>query len=57
MKKILGLIIILSSSVSIAQIVYEPIHSDVYDFLDLMAQKGVIQFHDEIRPVSMEYNI
>ena len=38
-----------------AQTVYEPIHSGVYDFLDLMAQKGIIQFHDNIKPVSREY--
>ncbi len=38
-----------------SQVVYEPIHSGVYDFLDRMAQKGLIEFHDEIRPVSREY--
>ncbi|MHB1689040.1 MAG: capsule assembly Wzi family protein [Ignavibacteriaceae bacterium] len=40
---------------SFSQTVYEPIHSSVYDFLDLMAQKGIIQFHDNIKPVSREY--
>ena len=35
--------------------VYEPVHSGVYDFLDRMAQKGLIEFHDEIRPVSRQY--
>ena len=43
-----------TSSVT-AQTVYEPIHSGVYDFLDIMAQKGIIQFHDNIKPVSREY--
>ena len=38
-----------------SQVVYEPIHSGVYDFLDRMAQKGLIEFHDEIRPVSRQY--
>lgn len=38
-----------------AQTVFEPIHSGVYDFLDRMAQKGLIEFHDEIRPVSRVY--
>ena len=38
-----------------SQVVYEPIHSSVYNFLDRMAQKGLIEFHDEIRPVSREY--
>jgi len=55
MKKLLGLLIILCTTFSFAQTVYEPIHSDVYGFLDLMAQKGIIQFHDEIKPVSRAY--
>jgi Capsule assembly protein Wzi len=38
-----------------AQTVYEPIDSDVYSFLDLMAQKGVISFNDQIQPVSRKY--
>jgi hypothetical protein len=54
LKKIL-LLLLVSASVSLAQTVYEPIHSDVYTFLDLMAQKGVIRFDDVIRPVSREY--
>jgi len=37
------------------QTVYEPVHSDVYKFLDLMAQKGIIEFHDDIRPISRKY--
>jgi len=53
-KKIL-LLLIVPASVSYAQLVYEPIHSGVYDFLDLMAQKGIIQFYDEIKPVSRAY--
>jgi hypothetical protein len=54
LKKIL-LLLLVSASVSFAQTVYEPINSDVYVFLDLMAQKGIIQFHDVIRPVSRAY--
>ena len=38
-----------------SQTVYEPIQSGVYDFLERMAQKGIIEFNDEIRPVSREY--
>ena len=47
--------IILFVSSSSAQTVFEPINSGVYEFLDLMAQKGIIQFHDNIKPVSREY--
>ena len=46
---------LLLSTYSFSQTVYEPINSSVYDFLDRMAQKGLIEFHDEIRPVSREY--
>ncbi len=39
-----------------AQTVYEPIsHDDIYKFLDRMAQKGIIVFNDNIRPVSRKY--
>lgn len=39
-----------------AQTVYEPIsHDDIYKFLGRMAQKGVIEFSDNIRPVSRKY--
>lgn len=58
MKKIktLTLILFLSLySLAFSQTVFEPIHSGVYDFLDLMAQKGIIEFHDVIKPVSREY--
>ena len=47
--------ILLFVSSSSAQTVFEPINSGVYEFLDLMAQKGIIQFHDNIKPVSREY--
>ena len=46
---------LLFTSASSSQTVFEPIHSDVYNFLDLMAQKGLIEFHDVVRPVSREY--
>ncbi len=51
---ILFIFLIISSSL-FAQVVYEPFSSDIYSFLDRLAQKGVIQFHDEIKPVSREY--
>lgn len=43
------------SSIAFAQTVFEPINSNVYDFLDRMAQKGVVQFSDVVRPVSRMY--
>ena len=35
-----------------AQMVYENINSGVYDYLDRMSQKGLIQYHDLIKPIS-----
>ena len=52
---LLPFVFLLFTSSSSSQTVFEPIHSGVYNFLDLMAQKGLIEFHDIIRPVSREY--
>ena len=38
-----------------AQSTPEPLYHEVYPFLERMAQKGVIQFNDEIKPVSRKY--
>ena len=43
------------SSCAIAQIVYEPLHRDVYKFLSRLSQKTVIVFDDQVRPVSRKY--
>lgn len=41
---------------STAQIVFEPISNvDIYNFLNRLAQKGVIEFYDNIKPVSRKY--
>ncbi len=41
--------------VAVAQVVYEPLHRDVYSFLSRLSQKSVIVFDDQIRPVSRKY--
>ena len=43
------------SSFAFAQVVYEPLHRDVYKFLSRLSQKSVIVFDDQIRPVSRKY--
>lgn len=53
MKKIL--LIILLSCVLNAQSLLEPVNSSVYEFLSKMAQKGIIEFNDEIIPVERIY--
>jgi len=58
MKKILlfTTFFLLLTTYSFSQTVYEPIsHDDIYKFLDRMAQKGIITFNDNIRPVSRKY--
>lgn len=42
-------------SIAFAQVVYEPLHRDVYSFLSRLSQKSVIVFDDQIRPVSRKY--
>jgi len=38
-----------------SQIVYEPLYHDVYNFLDRLSQKGIIDFADLVKPVSKKY--
>ena len=40
---------------AVAQVVYEPLHRDVYSFLARLSQKSVIVFDDQVRPVSRKY--
>ncbi|GAB4286761.1 MAG: hypothetical protein Kow0098_02380 [Ignavibacteriaceae bacterium] len=42
-------------SAASAQVVFEPLHSDVYNFLSRLSQKGLIEFNDNIRPVTRQY--
>jgi hypothetical protein len=35
-----------------SQVVYEPVHSKVYDFLERLTVKGVIDFNSSIKPVT-----
>ena len=38
-----------------AQVVYEPLYKDVYDFLRRLSTKGEIEYNDEFRPLSRKY--
>ena len=38
-----------------AQLVYEPLYNDVYNFLRRVSQKGIIEFDDLIRPLPKMY--
>ena len=43
------------SSITFSQVVYEPLHRDVYSFLGRLSQKSIVEFNDQIRPVSRKY--
>jgi len=54
-KTLLIILLLLVVSSTFSQIVYEPLHRDVYNFLARLSQKGVIEFHDEMRPLARKY--
>ncbi len=53
MKKFLISLFLIS--VSYSQVVYEPLHRDVYSFLSRASQKGLIDYDDLIRPLPRKY--
>ena len=60
MKKTFKIILFLSLltshfSLLFSQVVNQPLHSDVYQYLSRLSQRGVIELHDEIRPLSRKY--
>ncbi|MBM3440750.1 MAG: hypothetical protein FJX94_07830 [Bacteroidetes bacterium] len=61
MKKILSYLLlsavaaIVFSSIANAQVVWENHRSEVYPYLYRMAQKGLVEFNDIIRPVSRQH--
>lgn len=52
-KKIFLFVVL--NSLMFSQVVYEPLHRDVYSFLARLSQKSIIEFNDQIRPVSRKY--
>lgn len=55
MKIICFLLIVISFTAVKAQVVYEPLYKDVYIYLSRLSQKGLIEFDDQIKPVSKKY--
>ena len=43
------------STISYSQVVYEPLWHDVYNYLERLSQKGVIEFDDLFKPVPRKY--
>ena len=48
-------VLIAATNILHAQIVYEPLYEDVYNFLGRISQKGIIEFNDLIRPLPRSY--
>ena len=44
--------ILLITTVTYSQTVFEPVHSEIYDFLERMNENSIIEFHSEIKPIS-----
>lgn len=40
---------------AVAQVVYEPLHRDIYGYLSRISQKGLIEYDDLIRPLTRKY--
>ncbi len=57
--KFLFLIIISLFSLNLSplysQVVNQPLHSDVYQYLSRISQRGIIEYHDEIKPLPRKY--
>lgn len=54
-KIILTLLVITFAGLTKAQVVYEPLYEDVYNFLERISQKGIIEYDDLIRPLPRSY--
>lgn len=52
---ILVLSLFIGQSFVSAQTVYEPVDNDIYSFMNHLAQKGIIGFNDQVKPVPRRY--
>ena len=55
MKFFLALCVFAITANLFAQVVYEPLYKDVYDYLRRISTKGIIEYNDEFRPLSRKY--
>jgi len=51
----LFLIIFLFAEFNFSQVVYEPVSNEVYNYLNLLSRKGVVNLQDLMKPVSRKY--
>ena len=52
---VVGFYFLLLTGYLSAQTVYEPLNRDVYSYLSRMAQKGIIEYNDQIKPLTRMY--
>ncbi|MGA9291223.1 MAG: capsule assembly Wzi family protein, partial [Ignavibacteriaceae bacterium] len=55
LKNKIFFILLICSIAAHAQTTYEPLYNDIYPFLSRLAQKGIIQLDDQIKPLSRKY--
>ena len=55
-KKLILLLLIILSTVAIqSQVVFTPLYSEVYNFLERMSIQQIIILNDEVKPYSRKY--
>ena len=56
MKRALAVFLIIAAQIPLrAQVVFEPLDHEVYNFLDRLDQKGIIEFDDIMKPLPRKY--
>ena len=53
--KLFVLIFLFSLDYSIAQVAYEPFDSEIYNFLEKLSSKGIIEINDLVKPLPRKY--
>jgi len=54
-KNLIIVFIVFPISITFSQVVSEPLNSNVYTFLSVLSQKGVIEYNDLVKPLSRKY--
>jgi hypothetical protein len=55
MKFIFSFMLVIFYINTSAQVVFEPMHRDIYDFLSRLSQKGIIELNDQVKPLPRIY--
>ncbi|NWF90520.1 MAG: hypothetical protein HXY50_13795 [Ignavibacteriaceae bacterium] len=52
MKKLLPILMAAAAELLMAQAVFEPSHSSIYEFLNRLSIKGILEINDELKPLT-----